>query len=348
MNEAFIYKAINSAISGDADPDETSEWVASLESVALHHGVERARFLLDALDKRAMQIGIAASSHPYSLYRNTIQLDNQPPFPGDFALEERITAIIRWNALAMVVRANGAHGELGGHIASYASAAEIFETGINHFYMGDGGANCGDLVFFQPHSAPGVYARAFLEGRLDDTNLALYRQELAGNGLSSYPHPWLMPNFWQFPTGSMGLGPISVIYQARFMRYLRDRGLVDCAGRHVWGGFGDGEMDEPESLAALARRAREARQFDLHHQLQSPTSRWSRARKRADRDGAGELVQGRRLERNQGSLGLRVGRDLRARQGASSLASLRGDGRRQISDAWGEGRRVQPRQFLRR
>jgi pyruvate dehydrogenase E1 component len=257
MNEAFIYKAIDSVVPGDADPDETSEWVASLESVALHHGAERARFLLDALDKRAMQIGIAASSHPYSLYRNTIQLDNQPPFPGDLALEERITAIIRWNALAMVVRANRAHGELGGHIASYASAAEIFEMGFNHFFVGDGNANRGDLVFFQPHSAPGVYARAFLEGRLDDANLALYRQELAGNGLSSYPHPWLMPNFWQFPTGSMGLGPISAIYQARFMRYLRDRGLVDCAGRHVWGVFGDGEMDEPESLAALSLAARE-------------------------------------------------------------------------------------------
>ena len=204
-----------------------------------------------------MQIGVAASPHPYSPYRNTIQLEDQQPFPGNLVLEERIIAIIRWNALAMVVRANRAYGELGGHIASYASVAEIFETGFNHFFKGDEIGYGGDLVFFQPHSAPGVYARAFLEGRLDEANLALYRQELAGKGLSSYPHPWLMPDFWQFPTGSMGIGPISAIYQARFMRYLRNRGLVDCDGRRVWGVFGDGEMDEPESIAALSLAARE-------------------------------------------------------------------------------------------
>jgi pyruvate dehydrogenase E1 component len=257
MNEASIFKAADAGTPNDSDPDETSEWVASLESVARYHGVARARFLLEALDKRAMQIGVAASPHPYSPYRNTIQLEDQQPFPGNLVLEERIIAIIRWNALAMVVRANRAYGELGGHIASYASVAEIFETGFNHFFKGDGIGYGGDLVFFQPHSAPGVYARAFLEGRLDEANLALYRQELAGKGLSSYPHPWLMPDFWQFPTGSMGIGPISAIYQARFMRYLRDRGLVDCDGRRVWGVFGDGEMDEPESIAALSLAARE-------------------------------------------------------------------------------------------
>jgi pyruvate dehydrogenase E1 component len=245
------------AATGDGDAEETAEWLDSLESVVRYQGVERARFLLDALDEKAIQLGVASSDHPYSPYRNTIQLKDQPPFPGDVAMEERLTAIIRWNALAMVVRANRAYGELGGHIASFASAAEIFEIGFNHFFKGDEGAARGDLVFFQPHSAPGVYARAFLEGRLDEARLSRYRQEIAGPGLSSYPHPWLMPDFWQFPTGSMGLGPISAVYHARFMRYLRDRGLANTDGRRVWGVFGDGEMDEPESIGALALAARE-------------------------------------------------------------------------------------------
>ena len=177
--------------------------------------------------------------------------------PGNVELEERLTAIMRWNALAMVVRANKAYGELGGHIASYASAAEIFEIGFNHFFRGPDAPQGGDLVFFQPHSAPGVYARAFLEGRLTEDQLAHYRQEVGGRGLCSYPHPWLMPTFWQFPTGSMGIGPINAIYQARFMRYLANRGLAATDQRHVWGVFGDGEMDEPESVGALTLAARE-------------------------------------------------------------------------------------------
>ena len=172
-------------------------------------------------------------------------------------METRITAIIRWNALAMVVRANAAYGELGGHVASYASAAEIFEVGFNHFFRGADAEQGGDVVFFQPHSAPGIYARAFLEGRLTEEQLEHYRQEISGPGLSSYPHPWLMPDFWQTPTGSMGIGPISAVYQARFMRYLRDRGLLDTDDRRVWGIFGDGEMDEPESTAGLSLAARE-------------------------------------------------------------------------------------------
>ena len=241
----------------DIDPEETADWLESLEAVARIEGGKRARFLLDALDRRSKEIGINADGPPYEPYRNSIELADQPPFPGDLALEERITSIIRWNALAMVVRANKAYGELGGHVASYASAAEIFETGFNHFFRAAGPADGGDLVFFQPHSAPGVYARAFLEGRLSEDRLARYRQEIGGQGLCSYPHPWLMPDFWQFPTGSMGLGPISAIYQARFMRYLRDRGLHATDGQHVWGVFGDGEMDEPESLAALSLAARE-------------------------------------------------------------------------------------------
>ncbi len=242
---------------GDPDPAETSDWLQSLESVTKTEGGRRARFLLDALDRRAKEIGVVEESPPYSPYRNTIELDKQPPFPGDLAMEERITSIIRWNALAMVVRANRAYGELGGHVASYASAAEIFEIGFNHFFHAKSDDHGGDLVFFQPHSAPGVYARAFLEGRLSADHLAHYRQEIAGEGLCSYPHPWLMPDFWQFPTGSMGIGPISAIYQARFMRYMRDRKLQDTDPQHVWGVFGDGEMDEPESIAALSLAARE-------------------------------------------------------------------------------------------
>jgi pyruvate dehydrogenase E1 component len=244
----------------DADPQETQEWIEALDSVLRAAGRERAGFLLSALDERARTLDIVSEALPYSPYRNTIPLERQPDYPGDLALEERITAIHRWNALAMVVRANRAYGELGGHIASYASAAEIFEVGFNHFFRGDAredGGPAGDIVFFQPHSAPGVYARAFLEGRLDANALARYRQEIGGGGLSSYPHPWLMPNFWQTPTGSMGLGPLSAVYQARFMRYLRDRGLADTDGRRVWGVFGDGEMDEPESLAGLSLAARE-------------------------------------------------------------------------------------------
>jgi pyruvate dehydrogenase E1 component len=241
----------------DLDPLEIREWLESLEAVVNRRGKKRGQFLLKELEMRAQQLGVAAPGAPFSSYRNTIPLDEQRVHPGNVALEDRITAIMRWNALAMVVRANKAYGELGGHIASYASAAEIFEIGFNHFFHGPKSEQGGDLVYFQPHSAPGVYARAFLEGRLSEEQLAHYRQELGGNGLCSYPHPWLMPDFWQFPTGSMGIGPISSIYQARFMRYLQHRGLAQTSSRHVWGVFGDGEMDEPESIAALTLATRE-------------------------------------------------------------------------------------------
>ncbi|WP_407732904.1 alpha-ketoglutarate dehydrogenase [Pseudomonas citronellolis] len=241
----------------DIDREETQEWLESLEAVVREAGSERGQFLLKRLEQHARALGITSHVHPYSAYRNTIPLERQGPYPGDLAVEERITSIIRWNALAMVVRANQAYGELGGHIASYASAAEIFEVGFNHFFRARDENHGGDLVFYQPHSAPGVYARAFLEGRLPEERLANYRQEVTGNGLSSYPHPWLMPDFWQFPTGSMGIGPISAIYQARYMRYLEHRNLAETAERHVWGVFGDGEMDEPESIAGLTLAARE-------------------------------------------------------------------------------------------
>jgi pyruvate dehydrogenase E1 component len=239
----------------DSDPIETREWVESFDAVAGHADPQRAVFLLRRLEAHAKEQGFFTFAPPYSAYRNTIPLDRQSSYPGDLALEERITAIMRWNALVMVVRANEAYGELGGHVASYASAAEIFEVGFNHFFRAapDGG----DLVYFQPHSAPGVYSRAFLEGRLSEEQLANFRQEVAGKGLCSYPHPWLMPDFWQFPTGSMGIGPINAIYQARFMRYLQHRGLIEPGERHVWGVFGDGEMDEPESVGALTLASRE-------------------------------------------------------------------------------------------
>jgi pyruvate dehydrogenase E1 component len=241
----------------DADPEETREWLEALEAVVKRHGKARGVFLLSQLEEQARQLDILTHAVPYSSYRNTIALDQQAVHPGDVALEERITAILRWNALAMVVRANQAYGELGGHVASYASAAEIFEIGFNHFFRADSEGHNGDLVFFQPHSAPGVYARAFLEGRLSDEQLAHFRQEVGGRGLCSYPHPWLMPDFWQVPTGSMGLGPINAIYQARFMRYLAHRDLADTSARRIWGVFGDGEMDEPESVGALTLAARE-------------------------------------------------------------------------------------------
>ena len=240
----------------DIDPIETGEWLEALRASVEASGRDRGLFLLSRLEEQAQQLGIVANVPPYSAYQNTIPLEQQAVHPGDVELEERITAIMRWNALAMVVRANKAYGELGGHVATYASAAEIFETGLNHFFRGPDGDDPGDLVFFQPHSAPGVYARAFLEGRLEEEQLANFRQETQG-GLCSYPHPWLMPQFWQFPTGSMGIGPISSIYQARFLRYLEHRGLAKTAQRRVWGIFGDGEMDEPESIGALTLAARE-------------------------------------------------------------------------------------------
>jgi pyruvate dehydrogenase E1 component len=302
----------------DPDPLETREWLEALGGVIAREGPSRAAYLIRRLTEAARGQAVDVPRALTTPYRNTIPLERQAPFPGDLALEERITAIVRWNALAMVVRANKASSELGGHIASYASAADLFEVGFNHFFRGRDTEGGGDLVFFQPHSAPGVYARAFLEGRIAEAQIGNYRREVpvalgggskvnatgaaasaasasgavgsvasaAGNahpmaaaagaapggalaatgagviaggmgGLSSYPHPWLMPDFWQFPTGSMGLGPIQAVYQARFMRYLEHRGLAETAGRKVWAFVGDGEMDEPESLAALSLAARE-------------------------------------------------------------------------------------------
>jgi len=235
------------------DPQEIVEWIQSLEGVVQREGKEGAKEILEAIEQRAKELRILYEPLPYSLYRNTVALEEQKIYPGDLNIEEKITAILRWNALAMVMRANENYGEVGGHIASYASCAEIFEVGFNHFFKGGDNA---DLVFYQPHSSTGVYARAFLEGRLSMEQLENYRHEANGGGLSSYCHPYLMPDFWSFPTGSMGIGPISSIYQARFMRYLENRNLLKV-DKHVWGVFGDGEMDEPESQGALSFAARE-------------------------------------------------------------------------------------------
>ena len=246
----------------DTNPEETAEWREALLSLLASEGPERVNQILNSLTTVARQHRTGWLPDLNTAYANSISVDDQPEFPGDIQIEERLTSIMRWNALAMVVRANQAYGELGGHIASYASVADLFETGFHHFFQARTPEQGGDLVFFQPHSAPGVYARAFLEGRLTEEDLLHYRQEInaqkvGARGLSSYPHPWLMPDFWQFPTGSMGLGPISSIYHARFMRYLTHRNLLQCDGRKVWGVFGDGEMDEPESMSALTLAARE-------------------------------------------------------------------------------------------
>ncbi|MEE4377713.1 MAG: pyruvate dehydrogenase (acetyl-transferring), homodimeric type, partial [Candidatus Competibacteraceae bacterium] len=241
----------------DVDSLETREWLEALEAVLERDGPERANFLLQKLLDRAYTGG---ADMPYSAntpYLNTIPPESEEYTPGDPALEWRIRSIIRWNAMAMVVKANKITSELGGHIASFASSATLYDVGFNHFWHAPTDTRGGDLVFTQGHSAPGIYSRAFLEGRISEQQLNNFRQEVDGQGLSSYPHPWLMPDFWQFPTVSMGLGPIMAIYQARFMKYLHNRGLVDTEGCKVWAFMGDGEMDEPESLGAIALAARE-------------------------------------------------------------------------------------------
>lgn len=244
----------------DEDPEETRDWLTSLTDVCDRVGVARAEFLVDRLIELGRRAGGRFHTHHTTPYRNTISVEAQLPYPGDLALEARITAIHRWNALAMVMRTNQSHPELGGHIATYASIADLFEVGFNHFFNAPSASHPGDLVYFQPHAAPGIYARAFLEGRLSEEHLNNFRREVSaglGKGLSSYPHPTLMPGFWQFPTGSMGLGLLAAIYQARFQRYLRDRELVEANTRKVWVYVGDGEMDEPESLAGISLAARE-------------------------------------------------------------------------------------------
>jgi pyruvate dehydrogenase E1 component len=241
----------------DADSVETREWLDAIESVIANEGVERAQFLLERLIGQVRKAGVDLPFSANTPYLNTIPPQKQPAPPDDFDIESRLSAITRWNAMAVVVRANKESSELGGHVASYASAATLYDIGFNHFWHAAGKDHGGDLVYFQGHSSPGIYARAFLEGRLKEEQLNNFRQEVDGKGLSSYPHPWLMPDFWQFPTVSMGLGPIMAIYQARFLRYLQDRGLAKTEGRKVWCFLGDGETDEPESLGSISMASRE-------------------------------------------------------------------------------------------
>ena len=241
----------------DADPAETREWLESIDSVLRAHGPARAQYLLERVIDFTRRSGAYLPFKPNTAYVNTIAVGQEQPYPGDRALERRIEAYLRWNAMAMVVQANRQSSEFGGHIASYASAATLYEVGFNHFWRAPGEAHPGDMVFIQGHSAPGIYARAYLEGRLTEDHLRRFREEVGGGGLSSYPHPWLMPDFWQFPTVSMGLGPMMAIYQARFTRYLEHRGIVPPSDRKVWAFLGDGEMDEPESLGAITMPVRE-------------------------------------------------------------------------------------------
>jgi pyruvate dehydrogenase E1 component len=241
----------------DIDPVETREWLDSLQAVVNADGPERAAFLLQELLNKANAEGIRTGNAVHTPYRNTIKTHEEKPLPPDEGVGKRISALIRWNAVAMVLRACNYASELGGHIASYASASTLYETGFNHFFRGPNGENGGDLVYIQGHSAPGIYARAYLEGRLSEEQLNKFRQEVEVDGLSSYPHPWLMGDFWQFPTVSMGLGPLQAIYQARFLKYLEHRNLIKTEGRKVWTFLGDGEMDEVESVGALSIAARE-------------------------------------------------------------------------------------------
>ena len=245
------------AFTPDIDPQETQEWLEAIDAVLANEGTERAHFLLETLIDKARRSGAYLPYNATTAYVNTIPTHLQQRLPGNPDMERRIRALIRWNAIMTVLRANEKSPGVGGHIASFQSAATLYDVGFNHFFRAANEKFGGDLIFFQGHSSPGVYARAFLEGRLTEDQMDNFRQETGGNGLSSYPHPWLMPDFWQFPTVSMGLGPLQGIYQARFLKYLHDRGIADTSDRKVWVFCGDGEMDEPESLGAISLASRE-------------------------------------------------------------------------------------------
>ena len=241
----------------DTDPQETTDWIDSINALIDEKGAERTHFIIEKLIDFSRRSGVKIPFSPYTEYLNTISVNSQESYPGNLSIERKIKSLVRWNAMAMVVRANRNNNGIGGHISSYASSATLYEVAFNHFFRGKN-LNGGDLVYFQGHVSPGIYSRAFLEGRISEEHLINFRRELTENGLSSYPHPWLMPNFWQFATVSMGLGPIMSIYQARFLHYLQDRGLANTSNRKVWAFLGDGEMDEPESLGALTFAARES------------------------------------------------------------------------------------------
>ena len=292
----------------EPDPAETQEWIEALDGVISSEGPQRAREIIEALTVRARTRGADIPIVLNTPYINTIPVHRQPPFPGDHVLEEKLRHYVRWNAMAMVVRANKHYEGLGGHVATFSSAATLIDVGFNHFWRAPTEQHGGDLVYFQGHGAPGIYSRAFVEGRISEDQLEHFRREVDGKGLSSYPHPWLKPDFWQFATVSMGLGPLQGVYQARYMKYLHDRGIADTANRKVWVFVGDGEIDEPESLAGLGIAARELLDnliFVVNCNLQ---------RLDGPVRGNGKIIQElearvprRRLERDQGDLGPSLG-----------------------------------------
>ncbi|MEL6984303.1 MAG: pyruvate dehydrogenase (acetyl-transferring), homodimeric type, partial [Actinomycetota bacterium] len=240
----------------DIDPEETAEWLESLDAVTSARGKTRARYLLGRLNQFARELQLGNHESVQTDYVNTIPTEKQPFFPGDETLERRIRAYIRWNAAAMVIRANKRADGIGGHLSTFASSASLYEVGFNHFFRGKEDGTPGDAVYFQGHAAPGIYARAFLEGRMGEEQLDNFRFEVEGNGLSSYPHPRLMPDFWEYPTVSMGLGPINSIYHARFLRYLEGRRIDNTGDSRVWAFVGDGECDEPETLGSISLAGR--------------------------------------------------------------------------------------------
>ena len=300
----------------DSDPDETSEWQESLQQLVQAKGHGRGREIMLSLLQTSHELQLNVPQVPTTDYINTIAPENEPEFPGDEELERRYRRWIRWNAAVTVHRAQRPGIGVGGHISTYASSASLYEVGFNHFFRGLDDPNGGDQIFIQGHASPGIYARSFLEGRLTEEQLDGFRQEKskAPNGIPSYPHPRLMPEYWQFPTVSMGLGPINAIYQAMTNKYLTNRGIKDLADSHVWAFLGDGEMDEVESRGQLQVAANEGLDnLDVRRQLQPAAPRRPGARQRQDHPGARELLPRRRLERHQGRLGQRLGRA--ARQG---------------------------------
>ena len=334
-------------IVNDHDPVETREWLDSLRAVVQYAGVDRARFLLTQLRDEARRAGAIPAFVATTPYRNTIPPGLEEKSPGNRELEHKIRAAIRWNAVAIILRANKESSELGGHIASFQSSALLYDIGFGHFWHAPTADHGGDLIYVQGHVSPGIYARAFVEGRLSEQQLLNFRQESDGNGIPSYPHPWLMPDFWQFPTVSMGLGPLMAIYQARFLKYLEGRGLAKTANRKVWAFLGDGECDEPESLGAISLGGRERLDnLDLRHQLQPAAPRRPRARQRQDHPGARRRIPRRRLERDQGRMGLRLGQALREGQGRHPARAHGRVRRRPIPGFQEQERRVCARAFL--
>lgn len=257
-NKDLMNQGSDQAVGRDTDTQETEEWIQSLDEIVHHEGRDRGRFILHRLIERAQELGIRLPFNANTPYVNTIPVSEQPPYPGDRKLERRIKSINRWNATALVVRANRIVEGIGGHISTFQSAATLYQVGFNHCFQANTGRFDGDQIYFQGHASPGIYAQAFLEGRISTRQMENFRRELQdGGGLSSYPHPWLMSDFWEFPTVSMGLSPIMAIYQARFNHYLRDRGIKDTEGQRVWAFLGDGELDEPEALGAITLASRE-------------------------------------------------------------------------------------------